>query len=63
MKDIININSCNFKYSSNNQTIIDIDLLSIKSEEHIFLRGKSGSGKSTFLKSFNWCIRTTKCKK
>ncbi|WP_294967033.1 ATP-binding cassette domain-containing protein [Sulfurimonas sp.] len=49
MKNIININSCHFKYSNSEKNIINIDTLSIKSEEHIFIRGKSGSGKSTFL--------------
>ena len=49
MNNIININSCNFKYSNNDDNTIDISELSIKSGEHIFLRGKSGSGKSTFL--------------
>jgi putative ABC transport system ATP-binding protein len=49
MKNIININSCNFKYPNSNKNIVEIDSLSIKNAQHIFLRGKSGSGKSTFL--------------
>ena len=49
MNNIININSCKFKYANSNKNIIDIKSLTIKSGEHIFLRGKSGSGKSTFL--------------
>ncbi|MFT7004727.1 MAG: putative ABC transport system ATP-binding protein [Sulfurimonas sp.] len=49
MDNIININSCNFKYPNSKDNIIHIDSLSIKSGEHIFLRGKSGIGKSTFL--------------
>nr|WP_321265437.1 ATP-binding cassette domain-containing protein [uncultured Sulfurimonas sp.] len=49
MKSIINIKSCNFKYPNSDKNIINIKSLSIKSGVHIFLRGKSGSGKSTFL--------------
>ncbi len=49
MNNIININSCKFKYTNSNKNIIDIKSLSIQRGEHIFLRGKSGSGKSTFL--------------
>jgi len=49
MNKIININSCNFKYPNSDKNIIDIDSLTINSSEHIFLRGRSGSGKSTFL--------------
>ncbi len=49
MSNIINIDSCNFKYQHSIESIIEIDVLTIKSGEHIFLRGRSGSGKSTFL--------------
>jgi len=49
MNNIININSCKFKYDGSEKNIVDIESLIIKSGEHIFLRGKSGSGKSTFL--------------
>jgi len=49
MKNIININSCTFKYPNTLKDILNIKDLSIKEGEHIFLRGKSGSGKSTFL--------------
>ena len=49
MKNIININSCSFKYPHAKYNTIGIERLSIKEGEHIFLRGKSGSGKSTLL--------------
>ncbi len=49
METIININSCDFRYQHSNKSIIDIDALTIRRGEHIFLRGRSGSGKSTFL--------------
>ena len=49
MKNIININKCTFKYQENDKNIIDIKTLSIKEGEHVFLRGRSGSGKTTFL--------------
>ncbi|MDO8454822.1 MAG: ABC transporter ATP-binding protein [Sulfurimonas sp.] len=44
---MIDISTCRFKYE--NETILDIDSLHIKEGEHIFLHGKSGSAKSTFL--------------
>ncbi len=49
MNNIININSCNFKYPNATHNIINIESLTINRGEHIFLKGKSGSGKSTFL--------------
>jgi len=49
MKNIIRINSCSFRYLNAVQDIINIKNLTIKEGEHVFLRGKSGSGKSTFL--------------
>ena len=49
MKNIIDINSCVFKYDGNVKNTININRLLIKEGEHIFLRGRSGSGKSTFL--------------
>ena len=49
MKNIVNINSCVFKYKNTNKTIINIKNMHIKKGEHIFIMGKSGSGKSTFL--------------
>jgi len=49
MKNIIDINSCSFKYPRALQESINIQKLTIKEGEHIFLRGRSGSGKSTFL--------------
>ncbi len=49
MKNIIHIDSCSFKYPHATKNTINIKSLSIKEGEHIFLRGKSGSGKSTFL--------------
>lgn len=47
MKKIINIKNCKFSYNSSQ--IIDIKALSVNEGEHIFLKGKSGSGKTTFL--------------
>ncbi len=44
---MINISTCQFAYEKS--SIIDIDSLNIKEGEHLFLHGKSGSGKSTFL--------------
>lgn len=47
--DIIEISSCVFKYPQNKKNILDMQPLHVKSGEHIFLHGKSGSGKTTFL--------------
>lgn len=44
---MINIPTCQFMYDK--KLIIDINSLDIKDGEHLFLYGKSGSGKSTFL--------------
>ncbi len=44
---MINISTCRFGYEK--ETILDIESLHIKEGEHIFLHGKSGSAKSTFL--------------
>jgi len=49
MKEIININSCCFKYKNSKTDIINIKNLSIKEGETVFIYGRSGSGKSTFL--------------
>jgi putative ABC transport system ATP-binding protein len=49
MNKIININSCSFKYPNTTHKIINIKSLTVNSGEHIFIKGKSGSGKSTFL--------------
>jgi len=49
MKNIININSCIFKYPHAVKNTVNIENLTIKDGEHIFLKGKSGSGKSTLL--------------
>lgn len=44
---MINIPTCQFMYDK--KPIVDITSLEIKDGEHLFLYGKSGSGKSTFL--------------
>jgi len=44
---MINISTCQFKYDKD--IVVDINSLQIKEGEHLFLHGKSGSGKSTFL--------------
>ena len=44
---MINISTCQFKYDK--KIVVDISSLEIKDGEHLFLYGKSGSGKSTFL--------------
>jgi putative ABC transport system ATP-binding protein len=44
---MINISNCQFSYDKD--IVVDIDSLNIKECEHVFLHGKSGSGKSTFL--------------
>jgi putative ABC transport system ATP-binding protein len=49
MSDIINIDSCTFHYPGTKHNVIDIALLNVKDGEHLFLHGKSGSAKSTFL--------------
>lgn len=49
MQNIIEITSCEFTYPKNKQKTLDINSLHVKSGEHIFLHGKSGSGKTTFL--------------
>ena len=48
MKKIININDCKFSYDGK-KNIVNINQLDINEGEHIFLKGKSGSGKTTFL--------------
>ena len=49
MNNIININSCGFKYPNATHKTLNIKSLAVNSGEHIFIKGKSGSGKSTFL--------------
>ncbi len=49
MKNIIEINSCHFSYPNTDTPILDLAPLHVRENEHIFLHGKSGSGKSTFL--------------
>ncbi|WP_345991283.1 ATP-binding cassette domain-containing protein [Sulfurimonas sp. HSL-1716] len=49
MNNIIEIASCVFKYPQNEKNTLDIMPLHIKSGEHIFIHGQSGSGKTTFL--------------
>ncbi len=44
---MIHISTCQFQYDK--KSVLDIDSLHIKEGEHIFLHGKSGSAKSTFL--------------
>lgn len=44
---MINIPKCQFMYDK--KPVVDITSLEIKDGEHLFLYGKSGSGKSTFL--------------
>lgn len=48
MKKIVNINDCKFSYDGK-KNIVNINQLDINEGEHIFLKGKSGSGKTTFL--------------
>ena len=47
--NIIEISSCSFKYPQNENNTLDLAPLHVRSGEHIFLHGKSGSGKTTFL--------------
>jgi len=49
LKNIIEIESCIFKYPQNKKNSLDIKPLHVRQGEHIFLHGKSGSGKTTFL--------------
>jgi len=44
---VITVSTCQFGYK--NDIVVDINALEIKEGEHLFLQGKSGSGKSTFL--------------
>lgn len=44
---MITVSTCRFGYK--NDIVVDINALEIKEGEHLFLQGKSGSGKSTFL--------------
>ena len=57
MKNIVNINSCIFKYKNTNKTIINIKNMNIQKGEHIFIMGKSGSGKSTLLNLLSGVIQ------
>ena len=47
--NIIEIASCIFKYAQSEKIILDINPLHVRSGGHLFLHGKSGSGKTTFL--------------
>ena len=49
LKNIIEIKSCTFNYPQSDTKILNINSLHVRESEHIFLHGKSGSGKSTFL--------------
>lgn len=44
---MIHIASCKFKYDK--EIVVDMNSLKIQEGEHLFLHGKSGTGKSTFL--------------
>jgi len=60
MKNIIDINSCIFKYPHAITNTINIEKLTIKEGEHVFLRGRSGSGKSTLLNLLTGVIEPQK---
>ena len=47
--NIIEIASCVFKYPQSQRIILDINPFHVRSGGHLFLHGKSGSGKTTFL--------------
>lgn len=47
--NIIDISSCVFKYPQNNKNTLNMTPLHVRKGEHLFLHGKSGSGKTTFL--------------
>ncbi len=47
--NIIEIASCIFKYPQSQRIILDINPFHVRSGGHLFLHGKSGSGKTTFL--------------
>ena len=57
MKNIIEINSCRFRYDTLEKDVVNIESLSIKEGEHVFFKGKSGSGKSTFLNLLSGVLR------
>ncbi len=46
---VINITACRFRYPDAERPCIDIDAFRMERGEHLFVRGRSGSGKSTFL--------------
>lgn len=46
---MIEINACHFTYPNASAPTLDLAPLHVRPNEHIFLHGKSGSGKSTFL--------------
>lgn len=48
-ENIIKIASCVFRYPQNDKVILDINPLHVRDGGHLFLHGKSGSGKTTFL--------------
>ena len=57
MKNIIEINSCRFRYDTLEKDVVNIESLFIKEGEHVFFKGKSGSGKSTFLNLLSGVLR------
>ena len=46
---IIEVKSCRFSYEDALEDAVHIDHLSLQPSRHLFIKGRSGSGKSTFL--------------
>ncbi|MCJ7764694.1 MAG: ATP-binding cassette domain-containing protein, partial [Thiovulaceae bacterium] len=48
-RPIIEVRSCRFRYKDASEDTVHIDNLTLQPSQHLFIHGKSGSGKSTFL--------------
>ena len=49
VRPIIEVRSCRFRYEDASDDTVHIDDLALQPSQHLFIKGRSGSGKSTFL--------------